>query len=140
MVVKTNIPYVIRELNKTEERIEQVLIETFAKVGERVTDIAKESHTYKDRTGNLTNSIGYGVVVGGKIVERGGFGGGEGGSTGEIALEKRASEVPTNSITLVVVAGMNYAEAVERRGYIVLDKARLSVESIMSNLLKQLKL
>lgn len=140
MGVKTNISDVVRELNKTAERIEQALIETFVQVGEQVANIAKDSHTYKDRTGNLTNSIGYGVVVGGKIVERGGFGGGEGGSVGEIALEKRAAEVQKDAIAIVVVAGMDYAEAVERRGYIVLDKARLSTESIVRNLLQQLKL
>ena len=76
---------------------------------------------YEDRTGNLRSSIGYRIYKDGVAVEDGGFqggygstGGAEGQAHAKSALEGYLlSGVETEGWTIVIVAGMSYASAVE---------------------------
>lgn len=78
------------------------------------------SESWIDRTGNLRSSIGYAVLKDGTKVDSGGFkstsapsgNGGEGITKGRNYLENIIHFYHDN-FTLVVVAGMNYAEDVE---------------------------
>lgn len=115
-------------------------VDFLAAVGEIFCDVARATKTYSDVTGNLTASIGYGVVVEGHIVREGGFGGGEGGSEGRKALHDAAQMLSAYSPTLIVTAGMRYAFYVERKGYVVLDGARMRMDEIVQSLISTLGL
>ena len=115
-------------------------VDFLAAVGEVFCDVARATKTYSDVTGNLTASIGYGVVVEGHIVREGGFGSGEGGSEGRKALHDAAQMLSAYSPTLIVTAGMRYALYVECKGYVVLDGARMRMDEIVQSLISTLGL
>lgn len=91
-----------------------------------------EMEAYTDRTGNLRNSSGYVVAVEGEIVAemyRNEY-------AKELA-EQALSNYP-DGIVLIVVAGMQYAAAVESLGYNVLTSAEMYAEKRLPELLKLL--
>lgn len=123
------------------EKLDHQLIGVLIKAGEFAVEQARRTKTYEDQTGNLTASIGYGVFKGNTLVASGGFDyGKEGGNIGAMALLEKLPNLGSKGVGLVVVAGMDYATYVERTGHVVLDDARLSVGSVIDNLLSQLKL
>lgn len=136
--IKTNIGDTIKRLEQEQKVLDTKLVDLFRQAGEQAVEIAKTEHTYQDRTGNLTNSMGYAVVMNGEIVASGGFGGGEGGSVGRAKVNELAGKYQAGTIALIVVAGMDYAELVERRGYDVLDSARLQLPNIVAYILQKL--
>lgn len=138
MGVTSNCKDVIRLLSAFPERLNNAIIPLLDKAGAAATDIAKSSKTYKDQTGNLTASIGYGVIVGGQVVRSGGFGSGNGGVQGRAYLQKIAATIEAGQYGLIIVAGMDYATYVERTGHVVLDSARLNLEKIVHEVLSQM--
>ena len=115
----------IRELERRVQDYAKSVIRVMVEVGEQaVTDI-RDTKTYKDDTGRLTASIGYGVFDDGTLLVSGGFGGGEGGVIGMESLQSRGAS--TEGLSLVIVAGMDYALYVERKGFVVLDGGTASV-------------
>lgn len=123
------------------EKARQVIINTFAYVGESCVTEARDNGSYMDQTGNLRSSIGYAVVVDGQIVsskvseqvKEGVAGKGE----ATAFLSRLASEHKTG-ISLIVVAGMNYAVYVEGRGKNVLTSAKLLADRLVPQMLEQL--
>lgn len=100
-------------------------------IGEAALKAAREKGSYTDRTGNLRNSTGYVVAVGGKVVTVGGFDKAQGlPFAKELALSTDADGV------LVVCAGMKYATYVSARGYDVLDSAELEAQRMANELTK----
>lgn len=100
-------------------------------IGEAALKAAREKGSYTDRTGNLRNSTGYVVAVGGRIVTTGGFDKAQGlPFARELALSTDADGV------LVVCAGMKYATYVSARGYDVLDSAELEAQRMANELTK----
>lgn len=97
--------------------------------GEEMYHTALSTKTYQDRTRYLTSTIGYGVYDNGVLVHVGGFDG-EGRDEGLRMLQDLASEVG-NSPCLLLVAAAPYAEITERRGFIVLDGARIAAPGIV---------
>lgn len=140
MGVKSNCKDVVRLLSVFPERLERNIVPLLDKAGAIAVDKAKSSKTYKDQTGNLTASIGYGVVVGGQVVSSGGFGSGEGGSQGRATLQERAAAIGKGSYGLILVAGMKYATYVERSGHVVLDGAILNIDKIVNGVLSQINI
>ena len=134
----------IRELLReaTEEKIRQAL-RVLAYVGEVCVNEAREHGNYTDRTGNLRSSIGYVVVRDGEVVSRSSFekvletadAGPEAGST---LAAKLASEVGTNQLALIVVAGMKYAIYVTSKGRNVINSAESEARYLVPLLMKQL--
>lgn len=118
--------------------IRQAIINRLIYLGEVCVREARSNHTYIDRTGNLTSSIGYVVVDNGRIVTTAGFGGKEGATTGRTFAQSLASK-HTKGYALYVVAGMNYAAYVEAKGYNVLTSAESFAEKQLPIILKQLK-
>ena len=123
------------------EKARQVIINTFAYVGESCVTEARDNGSYIDQTGNLRSSIGYAVVVDGqrvrsKVSEQVNEGvAGKGEATA--FLSRLASEHKTG-ICLIVVAGMNYAVYVEGRGKNVLTSAKLLADRLVPQMLEQL--
>ena len=119
----------------------QAVISMFTDIGLQCITEARDHPGYMDQTGNLRSSIGYAVVVDGHIV---GMeiveqvkDGTEGKKTAETFLARLASEHPSG-ISLVVVAGMNYAVYVEGRGKNVLTSAELLADRLVPQMLEQL--
>ena len=113
------------QVSAFQQRLEVTTMYFLHSLGEELAKYAKDHHNYQDQTGNLTNSIGYAVVRQGKIVDYGGeIQPGEGAAEGLKVATQMAAKLP-NSFSLVIVAGMNYAAAVEAKGYNVILPAEL---------------
>lgn len=128
---------------QTEEAI-QDLIHAFQYVGEACVKEARDNHTYKDQTGNLSSSIGYCIVRDGKILSMAApekvKDGDDGIIKGQQYLDSLAHKWGRNGIVLIVSAGMNYAEYVEARGYVVLSSAEIKAPNILEEVMSQLGL
>lgn len=134
-----------KHLQAKAEAIHQKILKVFAYVGESCVKEAREHKTYQDQTGNLTASIGYVVTYNGSVVNASSFNKVGGSSSGELGSNEGrllADSIAQNhrqGYCLVVVAGMNYAYAVEARGLNVLSSAELLAEKLLPELLKALK-
>lgn len=132
--------YVEKSLAEAIERRVQKIVKTLSYVGEQCLSEARENHSYIDRTGNLTSSIGYVVLRDGVRVGGSDFrqvqSGGEGAESGQKFLESLISQ-SSGGITLVMVAGMNYASYVESN-YNVLISSELLMERLVPELMRKL--
>lgn len=122
-------------------RLKQAVIYKLCDIGEKVRNEAIKSGSYKDRTKNLRSSVGYIVVVDGKVYKAGSFGKPDGNSEGKNAgmsyARSLAGKFP-KGIVLIVVAGMRYASYVSAKGYNVLDSSELLADQLVPKMLKQL--
>ena len=103
-------------------------------IGEAALKAAREKGSFKDytdRSGNLRNSTGYVVAIGGKIVATAGFDKSEG-----LPFAKELATTTDADGVLVVCAGMKYATYVSARGYDVLDSAELEAKRMANELTK----
>lgn len=112
-------------------------------VGLSAVNTIRQNHAYKDQTGNLTSSVGCAVVVEGEIMQISGFEaikptGAQGSQDGKAYIQSLASQFPTG-ITLIVVAGMNYAAYVERRGIGGMTGGELFARQAVEDLLLELQ-
>lgn len=117
------------QVRKFQERLEQEALFQLKDLGEDLTKYAKDKHNYTDRTGNLTNSIGYAIVRGSDIVFFGGAVQQGEGADNALKVAMKMAENLTNSFTLIIVAGMNYAAYVEAKGYNVILPAELKART-----------
>ena len=140
MGMSCDISGAVRLINSLPERARMKAVDFLAEVGESFCEVARATKTYRDVTGRLTASIGWGVAVGGSIVREGGFGSGEGGEEGRKSLYDAAQMLSNTTPTLIVTAGMRYALYVERSGYAVLDGARVRMDDIVQSLISTLEL
>ncbi len=123
------------------ERITNALIYNLQYIGERCLNAARETNSYKDRTGNLRSSLGYVIVLDGKIKYQSNFEvvmkGSDGARSGIQYAKEVARQFPED-IVLLVVAGMQYASYVSATGRDVLDSAELLADRLVPQILKQL--
>ena len=109
--------------------------------GQPLRNIPKHTPNYIDWTANLRSSIGYVIVVDGKVVKRSSFeairgregDGSQGAKEGKEFAERLAAQFPSG-VALIVVAGMHYAKYVQKRGYDV----TISAEHVASKLMYKL--
>lgn len=104
-----------------------------SKIGEDAIGASRqpEGHIYKDQTSNLTNSKTFIVSLNGQEFNRSALprvsNGSESGETGEKAGEQYLAELFENvldkGVSLIAVAGMDYAGYVEDMGLDVLKTA-----------------
>lgn len=103
--------------------IEQAVLMRLQRIGETFVTNARNNGSYTDRTGNLRSSTGYVVLKNGVQYNTGGFsqvkGGAGGTTTGRRFIDEVKAKFPTG-LVLIVVAGMDYAAAVEAKGKDVL--------------------
>lgn len=112
-----------------QERVEKAAVFQLQYLGENLVNYAKDQHNYTDRTGNLTNSMGYAVVRGFKIVTYGGENQPGEGADNALSVAMQYAQQCTNTFSLIVVAGMNYAAYVEAKGYNVILPAELKAQT-----------
>lgn len=125
---------------KATQALRQGIILTLSYLGELCVNHARSVRTYQDQTGNLRASIGYVIVHNGEVVKS--------NFTGSTAQGKQAGLSIASSLIgdigqgwgLIVVAGMNYALAVESRGLDVLTTAEQLAVTELPGMLKQLSL
>lgn len=140
----TDIQKELRSVDIATEQATEKLISTFAYVGEACVREARIKANFIDRTGNLRSSIGYVLKYNGEIVQLSGFtplhGGADGSQQGKAFALQVAERAKGKGITLIVVAGMEYASYVANRGYDVIDSAELMARRLVPSLLNKLKL
>lgn len=122
-----------------QQRLEQAVMFVMSYLGERLAAYAKDHHTYTDRTGNLTNSIGYAIAKNGNIVQYSGTD--QPGVASEESLKvavEMARRLPAD-YSLLIVAGMNYAAYVEAKGYDVILPAQLMCAKEFPKMMKTLQ-
>lgn len=128
------------------ERVEKLIIAALFELGDKCVAEAKERSqdvSWFDHSGNLRSSIGYVVVAHGKIIRYSGFNqvrqGSEGVKEGRELAEELASKHFTG-YTLIVVAGMNYAERVEALdNKVVLASAELFARQQLPTMMVKLR-
>lgn len=141
----TNLDDFTKALAKRANLIEKATIENLKYLGEQVVKHARDypgskDGGFDDQTGNLRSSIGYVVVANGKIVRRNFEQVGE-DSTGKLTglrFARSIAEKYTKGYVVIVVAGMNYAAAVEAKGRNVLQASKQLCEEKMPELKKRI--
>lgn len=125
---------------KIEIRV-KAIIRTLHYIGISCINEARDNGTYQDQTGNLRNSVGYVIVRDGQIVDGSAFDlkeeGWEGKAAAERIIQQQVAKFP-HGIVLIVVAGMNYASAVEARNLNVLTSAELLAEQLAPQIMQQI--
>lgn len=120
----------------------QVIANVFCYVGEQCIIEARNGGTYTDQSGNLRSSIGYAVLMNGQVIQSDCVdkikNGDEGVSEGQKYLQSRIKKANKKGIVLIVTAGMNYAEYVEAKEYIVLSSAELKAPVLVKQKLTSL--
>lgn len=89
---------------------------------------------FTNDSGALSSSIGWAISLDGNIVYSGGLVSvGEGGSIGQSQGRRSIDELVRGSgIKLILVAGMDYAQEVEARGFDVTTSGELLAEEMIS--------
>lgn len=154
------------KMDKAKQRFESTIIERLHYLGLECVNIARTKGTYTDQTSNLRSSIGYIILKDGIIISTGGFEqiksnqtgirrkngtldkrykanrgvqtAKEGSEIGKELAEKLASNY-SEGFVLIVVAGMDYAAAVEAKGYDVLTSSEEFAKSEIPKILEKLK-
>jgi hypothetical protein len=121
----------------------EAVINTFAYIGETCITESRNNGKYVDRTGNLRSSIGYAVIYEGKAVRKGGNTNGtdegrDSAQTFSVELIDKVQSYFPGGITLIVVAGMNYATYVEAMGLNVLASSKLLAEKLVPEMMEKL--
>lgn len=113
------------------------IFEILSYVGINCVKYAKQNGNYTDRTGNLRSSIGYAVITDGTIKQQQVEGTAEGQAQAGVLMTELAAKFPQGMV-LVVVAGMEYAAAVESKGYDVITGSSFEGEKLMAFMKAQL--
>lgn len=122
-------------LNAFAQSIRRNVARKLAYAGEAAITAQKNAYSYTQRTGNLLSSTAYAVLEGRvQQVQTAGT-----QSEGTAAAKRLIGVQPksNNKISLILVAGMNYAAFVSARGYNVLDTARQVATIATNELLKK---
>jgi hypothetical protein len=136
-------PSDVRKRGPIIERIfDDYIFEVLSYVGESFVREARGMDTYLDHTGNLRSSIGYLILKHGNIHEKNFEETGQGTdkATGvDRGLEYAKSIGSHARWGFVGVAGMNYATAVESKGYDVITGSSEQTRQLLIRLLKRAK-
>ena len=129
-----------RWLNHFQRKAEDKMLVFLQAGGEKFIEVARRSGSYKDQTGNLRSSIGYIIAKDGEVVTEN-FKESDKGTdktTGKYKGRRLAEEVSLSHTVLVGVAGMEYAAAVEAKGYEVVSGANTQCEKYLRDTLKSI--
>lgn len=112
------------------KRLDKVIIDRLQYIGETFVNNARLNGTYLDQTGNLRSSIGFIVMKNGEVLvenfeaSSNGTDKQTGIATGKEYIRVLMSEKEKGYV-LIVVAGMNYASAVESKNKDVLTSSAI---------------
>lgn len=133
---------------KAKQRIETAIFMRLSRIGEELLDYAKSipaDKGYTDRTGNLRSSTGYVIVMNGKIAKSdfkkvsGSEVSKEDGENIGLTYAESLANNYSKGYVLIMVAGMEYALAVESRGKDVLTTTEIKAKAEIPVHLEQLR-
>lgn len=130
-----------RWLEHFQSKAEDKMLVFLQAGGEKFIQVARQSGSYKDQTGNLRSSVGYVIAKDGEVVKENFVESDKGTdkTTGKYKGRRLAEEVSLShagGYILVGVAGMEYATAVEAKGYEVISGANAQYEKYLRDTLK----
>jgi len=128
-----------KELKLRLANIEKALLNRLKIVAERFITNARNNHTYTDQTGNLTSSVGYIIMKDGVQMANAFPGDKAEGKAKAQSIAKEVSERYQKGYVLIVVAGMEYAAAVESRNYDVITASSITAETDLRKSLEELR-
>lgn len=114
-------------------------IAILVRIGETFVNDARVKGEYSDDTGNLRASIGYILINEGKVINQNISGQGSEGKIQALDYANLLKEKYNKGLVLVGFAGMNYAAAVEAKGYDVITNSAPTSETLTSAFNKFLK-
>lgn len=149
-----------KRLNERKEKMIKYLNDRLAQLAEEAVTYSKDNKGYKDRTGNLKNSISFALYFNGKLITQGigdGYNAtykdennvvhdnpytkGEVMQFRETALSEYAQKegvVAPQGYSLVIVAGMRYGKYVEENhGYNVLQLTKHYLREEMKGIFEE---
>lgn len=133
--------YIERWFDHFQDRAEEKILKLLMAGGEKFVAIARKNGSYKDQTGNLRSSIGYVIAKDGEVIASN-FKESDKGSDKTTGKQKgyRVSEDISLSFPggyiLIGVAGMDYAAAVEAKGYEVVTGANTQCNDYLKKALR----
>jgi len=138
-------PADVRKMIKEKtDRIESAIIARLQYIGETFVNNARTNGAYLDHTGNLRSSIGYVILKDGKVLFENyqaaskGTDKEKGVATGK-KLAKQVRSGLSKGYVLIVVAGMDYAAAVESMGKDVLTASSIIAKKDLQRAVKSFK-
>lgn len=132
-----NFEDILKNQDAFVQMVEQTLFDILDRTLIEITNLAKNTNTYTDRTKNLRSSIGYVIYRDGVFVKSnfssdgsGAEGTGESGTTKGLREANEAAKNFTDGYVCVLVAGMDYAVYVESKGYDVVSGSWLQFDTV----------
>lgn len=123
------------------KRQNMAIIHNLRYIGETCINMARNGRTYHDITGNLRSSIGYIIMIDGRVDTMSAFevikNGAKGASDGKKFIKELMRKFP-KGVILIVAAGMEYATYVEAKGLDVLTSSQLWAEQEAEHILLKL--
>ena len=146
---KNNSNYIKEFILQSKKNVHNQIVYFLNSVGLHCLAYARDNGLYTDRTGNLRSSVGYIIYHKGNVLEINGFDANENeaepnikdGVTGAASgkdLALSLGDELKHDYTLVFVAGMFYAEYVEKKGYDVLIGTQIEAEVFAQQLFNKL--
>lgn len=135
---------VARMIKIKTDRIDHAILSRLQYIGETFVNNARNNNTYLDQTGNLRSSIGYIILKNGKVIfenykeSNRGTDKKRGVSIAKKLTAELKSELGKGYV-LIVVAGMDYAAAVESRGKDVLTASSIIAKKQLKDAIENFK-
>lgn len=130
---KFNASQIHQFLEEKKKNVGEAILMRMRRIGEQFVRHARENANFTDRTGNLRSSIGYVVMKDGQQLYDN-FRQVSGGPDGVDAAKDIIADAKKNFHTgyvLIGVAGMDYAAAVESKGFdVITTGAGIAEESL----------
>ena len=143
MKMTTPISVIDRAIAQAIQEAKRKVVRMLAFLGEKCIIEARDrsqEESWYDQTGNLRSSIGYVIVMEGRIVSMSDFKQVKNGTQEGKALAKKLASNYKTGFALIVVAGMHYAAYVEAMdNKVVLTSAELLARRELPGMMRQLK-
>lgn len=126
-----------------QAEIQKRILALLSYTGEQFVSVARQLADFTDQTGNLRSSIGYIILHDGLVVKQdfkisgSGSDGGDGINYGKEHADRLSVEFSKGWV-LIGVAGMDYAAAVESKGFEVISTSSLTVKNALEDRLRRI--
>ena len=124
---------VLANVDSFQKEKEKNIFLALSYIGEESTNKARNSRTYQDQTGNLRSSIGYAILFNGDVKKSDITGSDDGVTEAWNAVDEFRVKY-NKGFVLVIFAGMDYAAAVESKGYDVITNSAPTKEGLRDDL------